>query len=69
MNIPEQHSKAVPMPNPVDYEEISVAEQLLYWEMFLACEHVWKVEPEDSVFYKRCDKCGGAEGIKFPDII
>lgn len=41
------------------------------WTQFNLCEsdrdHDWKTEPEDSVFFKRCTKCGGAEGIRFPE--
>lgn len=34
------------------------------WQSFLSCEHKWEDEPEDSVFYKKCLLCGGAQGIK-----
>lgn len=37
------------------------------WSLFNSCgdNHQWKNEPVDSVFFRRCTVCGGAEGIKF----
>ena len=34
--------------------------------LFEACgdNHVWVEADNDSPFYKRCTRCGGAEGIK-----
>lgn len=40
------------------------AEIARHWREFAACQHDWVPEPEGSLFYSRCSKCGGAEGIR-----
>jgi len=42
-------------------EEARIAE---IWLVFAKCEHDWVDQPETSLFYKLCSKCGGAEGIR-----
>lgn len=58
------------MSNPTDAVELTEEQIKESWSHFLSCElegeHIWINEPEDSVFYRRCVNCGGAEGIRFP---
>lgn len=54
-----------PVPLTPEYIEES-------WDSFNSCEndkHHWKHEPLDSPFYKRCTKCGGAEGLRIPGLL
>jgi len=57
------------MPDTVDVVELTPEEIEKSWSLFKECEegeHQWRNEPETSIFYRRCQKCGGAEGIRFP---
>jgi len=58
------------MSNPTDVVELSPEQIEESWFQFLTCEidgkHEWCNEPDNSVFYRRCTICGGAEGIRFP---
>lgn len=57
------------MLNPTDIVDLTPEEIEESWNMFNACEnsHLWEDEPETSIFYRRCSRCGGAEGIRFPE--
>lgn len=44
-------------------EEAEIARSM---KEFATCEHIWITEPETSNFYYLCQKCGGAQGLRFP---
>lgn len=57
------------MSDSFDIVELTPEDIEKSWLLFRDCEengHLWHNEPETSVFYRRCQKCGGAEGIRFP---
>ena len=68
MTTPNEAMKAVEMSKPDLIELLSDTEIMESWELFMSCgnDHQWQEEPADSVFYKICTKCGGAEGIRLP---